>query len=93
MIRNIYKILPFFIVEWLGKKYGEPTNINGHKAFIVFNNTYILEKWVIIKQKSHTMIWVWKNKRAGTCSKIIEYNFISLGEVVDDLRQIMTDKN
>ena len=44
MIRNIYKILPFFIVEWLGKKYGEQTNINGHKAFIVFNNTYILKK-------------------------------------------------
>ncbi len=44
MIRNIFKILPFFIVEWFGKKYGEPTNINGHKAFIVFNNTYILEK-------------------------------------------------
>jgi len=44
MIRNIYKILPFFIVEWLGKKYGEPTNINGHKARIVFNNTYILIK-------------------------------------------------
>jgi len=44
MIRNIYNILPFFIVEWLGKRYGEKTNINGRKAFIVFNNTYILEK-------------------------------------------------
>lgn len=43
MIRNIYKILPFFIVEWLGKKYGEKTKINGKEAFIVFNNTYILK--------------------------------------------------
>ena len=44
MIRNIYKILPFFIVEWLGRKYGEPTNKKKKKAFIVFNKTYILEK-------------------------------------------------
>ena len=43
-MRNIFKILPFFIVEWLGKKYGEKTIINGSKAFIVFINTYILEK-------------------------------------------------
>ena len=43
-MKNIFKILPFFIVEWLGKYYGEKTNINVRKAFIVFNNTYILEK-------------------------------------------------
>jgi hypothetical protein len=43
-MRNIFKILPFFIVEWLGKKYGEKTIINGNKAFIIFSNTYILEK-------------------------------------------------
>ena len=28
-MKNIFKMLPFFIVEWLGKKYGEKTNING----------------------------------------------------------------
>ena len=42
MIRNIFKILPFFIVEWLGKTFGERTTINGYKAFIVFKNTYII---------------------------------------------------
>ena len=42
MIRNIFKILPFFIVEWLGKTFGERTTINGHSAFIVFKNTYII---------------------------------------------------
>ena len=36
------KILPFFIVEWLGKTFGERTTINGYKAFIVFKNTYII---------------------------------------------------
>jgi hypothetical protein len=44
MIRNIFKILPFFIVEYLGKKFGEKTTINGHKAYIVFSNTYIIQK-------------------------------------------------
>lgn len=44
MLRNIFKILPFFIVEWLGKKYGEKTIIMNRKAYIVFSNTYIIEK-------------------------------------------------
>ena len=44
MIRNIFKILPFFIIEYLVKKYGEKTIIMNKKAFIVFNNTYIIEK-------------------------------------------------
>ena len=42
MIRNIFKILPFFIVEWLGKTFGERVNINGYQAFVVFENTYII---------------------------------------------------
>jgi len=42
MIRNIFKILAFFLVEWLGKTFGEITSINGDKAFIVFKNTYIV---------------------------------------------------
>jgi len=37
MIRNIYKILPFFIIEWFGKKYCETTEFNGLKIKIVFN--------------------------------------------------------
>jgi hypothetical protein len=44
MIRNIFKILPFFIVEWMGKKFGEKTKIMGRNAYIVFENTYIIEK-------------------------------------------------
>lgn len=51
MIRNIFKILPFFIVEWLGKKYGEKTIIMSRKAYILFSNTYIIENSSLPKQK------------------------------------------
>ena len=44
MIRNIFKILPFFMVEWLGKRFGEKTIIMNRKAYIVFENTYFIEK-------------------------------------------------
>lgn len=44
MIRNIFKILPFFIIQYLAKKFGEKTTICGQKAYIVFDNTYIIEK-------------------------------------------------
>lgn len=37
MIKNIYKILPFFIIEWFGKKYCETIDFNGLKVKIVFN--------------------------------------------------------
>ena len=43
MLKNTLKILPFFIIEFLGKKFGEKVEINGRKGFIVFNNTYILQ--------------------------------------------------
>lgn len=42
MLKNIFKLLPFFIVECIGKKYGEKTTINGKEAVIVFSNIYIL---------------------------------------------------
>ena len=41
-MKNIYKRLPFFIVEFLAKRFCEKVNINDKEAFIVFNNTYIL---------------------------------------------------
>ena len=44
MISNMFKILPFFIVELMGKKFGERTKIMGRNAYIVFDNTYIIEK-------------------------------------------------
>ena len=37
MLKNIYKILPFFIIEYLGKKYCETSDFNGLKIKIVFN--------------------------------------------------------
>ena len=38
MIRNVFKILPFFIVELMGEKFGERTKIMGRNAYIVFDN-------------------------------------------------------
>lgn len=37
MLKNMYKILPFFIIEYLGKKYCETSVFNGLKVKIVFN--------------------------------------------------------
>ena len=41
-MKNIYKLLPFFIVEFLAKRFCEKTKVGNKEAFIVFNNTYIL---------------------------------------------------
>jgi len=41
-MKNIYKILPFFIVEFLAKKFCEKTIINNKKAVIAFKNIYII---------------------------------------------------
>ena len=42
-MRKIYKILPFFIVEFLIKKFGEKIYLNGKSAFIAYDNIYILD--------------------------------------------------
>lgn len=39
-MRNFYKILPFFIVEFLAKKFCEKVD----NKYIAFDNIYILDK-------------------------------------------------
>lgn len=42
-MKTIYKVLPFFIIEFFAKRFCEKTTINNKEAFIAFNNTYILK--------------------------------------------------
>jgi len=42
-MRNFIKILPFFIVEFIIRKFGEKVKLNGKNGFIAYDNIYILD--------------------------------------------------
>ena len=44
MLKNIYKLLPYFIVEKLAQRFAERVDISGMKAYTVFEDSYIIKK-------------------------------------------------
>lgn len=44
MLNNWLKILPYFIIEYLAKKYCEEVEYFEDKVYTAFNNSYIYKK-------------------------------------------------